>query len=426
MKILILDDEESMNIWLKAGLKRKGYSIFTYTEPEEALKKIKNEKIDLFISDIRMPMMDGIDFLKKAKKINPDIKGILMTAFGSIEGVIEGFREGATDFLIKPFSLDELYERIKRVESKPIESVESEGEKIIFASDEMKNVLDLVDNIARTDTTVIIYGETGTGKELIAKRIHRLSHRSKGKFLTINCAALPENLLESELFGYKKGAFTGAYKDKVGLLNVANGGTFFMDEISEMPMSLQAKLLRVLQEKEITPIGGHLPEKIDVRIIVATNKNLKMMVDKNLFREDLYYRLNVIPVNIQPLRERERDIQILVEYFTEKYSRKYNMTKPNIDERAIKKFKKYNWPGNVRELENVIERMIIMGVEAGTLPLIEEATKEGNIKGIKEQEIELIKQTLERTGGNKKKTAEILGIDYSTLYRKIKKYRIEI
>ena len=425
MKILILDDEESMNIWLKAGLKRKGYSIFTYTEPEEALKKIENEKIDLFISDVKMPMMDGIDFLKKVKKINPDIKGILMTAFGSIEGVIEGFREGATDFLIKPFSLDELYERIKRVESKPIESVESEGEKIIFASDEMKNVLDLVDNIARTDTTVIIYGETGTGKELIAKRIHRLSHRSKEKFLTINCAALPENLLESELFGYKKGAFTGAYKDKVGLLKVANGGTFFMDEISEMPMNLQAKLLRVLQEKEITPIGGHLPEKIDVRIIVATNKNLKMMVDKNLFREDLYYRLNVIPINIPPLRERERDIQILVEYFTEKYSKKYNMTKPNIDERAIKKFKKYNWPGNVREIENVIERMIIMGVEAGTLPLIEEP-KKGNIKGIKEQEIELIKQTLERTGGNKKKTAEILGIDYSTLYRKIKKYRIEI
>ncbi|MCK4543940.1 sigma-54-dependent Fis family transcriptional regulator, partial [candidate division WOR-3 bacterium] len=249
--------------------------------------------------------------------------------------------------------------------------------------------------------------------------------RSKGKFLTINCAALPENLLESELFGYKKGAFTGAYKDKVGLLKVANGGTFFMDEISEMPMNLQAKLLRVLQEKEITPIGGHLPEKIDVRIIVATNKNLKMMVDKNLFREDLYYRLNVIPINIPPLRERERDIQILVEYFTEKYSKKYNMTKPNIDERAIKKFKKYNWPGNVREIENVIERMIIMGVEAGTLPLIEEP-KKGNIKGIKEQEIELIKQTLERTGGNKKKTAEILGIDYSTLYRKIKKYRIEI
>mgnify|MGYP001102587905 CR=1 FL=1 len=426
MKILILDDEESMNIWLEAGLKRKGYSIFTYTEPEEALKKIKNEKIDLFISDVKMPMMDGIDFLQKAKKINPDIKGILMTAFGSIEGVIEGFREGAADFLIKPFSLDELYERIKRVESKPITSVESEGEEIIFASDEMKNVLDLVGNIARTDTTVIIYGETGTGKELIAKRIHRLSHRSKGKFLTVNCAALPENLLESELFGYKKGAFTGAYKDKVGLLKVANGGTFFMDEISEMPMSLQAKLLRVLQEKEITPIGGHLPEKIDVRIIVATNKNLKIMVDKNLFREDLYYRLNVIPINIPPLRERERDIQILVEYFTEKYSKKYNMTKPNIDERAIKKFKKYNWPGNIRELENIIERMIIMGVEAGTLPLIEEATKEGNIKGIKEQEIELIKQTLERTGRNKKKTAEILGIDYSTLYRKIKKYGIEI
>lgn len=426
MKILILDDEESMNIWLEAGLKRKGYSIFTYTEPEEALKKIKNEKIDLFISDVKMPMMDGIDFLQKAKKINPDIKGILMTAFGSIEGVIEGFREGAADFLIKPFSLDELYERIKRVESKPITSVESEGEEIIFASDEMKNVLDLVGNIARTDTTVIIYGETGTGKELIAKRIHRLSHRSKGKFLTVNCAALPENLLESELFGYKKGAFTGAYKDKVGLLKVANGGTFFMDEISEMPMSLQAKLLRVLQEKEITPIGGHLPEKIDVRIIVATNKNLKIMVDKNLFREDLYYRLNVIPINIPPLRERERDIQILVEYFTEKYSKKYNMTKPNIDERAIKKFKKYNWPGNIRELENIIERMIIMGVEAGTLPLIEEATKEGNIKGIKEQEIELIKQTLERTGRNKKKTAEILGIDYSTLYRKIKRYGIEI
>ena len=426
MKILILDDEESMNIWLEAGLKRKGYSIFTYTEPEEALKKIKNEKIDLFISDVKMPMMDGIDFLQKAKKINPDIKGILMTAFGSIEGVIEGFREGAADFLIKPFSLDELYERIKRAESKPIKSVKSEGEEIIFASDEMKNVLDLVGNIARTDTTVIIYGETGTGKELIAKRIHRLSHRSKGKFLTVNCAALPENLLESELFGYKKGAFTGAYKDKVGLLKVANGGTFFMDEISEMPMSLQAKLLRVLQEKEITPIGGHLPEKIDVRIIVATNKNLKIMVDKNLFREDLYYRLNVIPINIPPLRERERDIQILVEYFTEKYSKKYNMTKPNIDERAIKKFKKYNWPGNIRELENIIERMIIMGVEAGTLPLIEEATKEGNIKGIKEQEIELIKQTLERTGRNKKKTAEILGIDYSTLYRKIKRYGIEI
>ncbi|RKX71057.1 hypothetical protein DRP43_02825, partial [candidate division TA06 bacterium] len=385
-----------------------------------------NEKIDLFISDVKMPMMDGIDFLKKAKKINPDIKGILMTAFGSIEGVIEGFREGAADFLIKPFSLDELYERIKRVESKPITSVESEGEKIIFASDEMKNVLDLVGNIARTDTTVIIYGETGTGKELIAKRIHRLSHRSKGKFLTVNCAALPENLLESELFGYKKGAFTGAYKDKVGLLKVANGGTFFMDEISEMPMSLQAKLLRVLQEKEITPIGGHLPEKIDVRIIVATNKNLKIMVDKNLFREDLYYRLNVIPINIPPLRERERDIQILVEYFTEKYSKKYNMTKPNIDKRAIKKFKKYNWPGNIRELENIIERMIIMGVEAGTFPLIEEATKEGNIKGIKEQEIELIRHTLERTGGNKKKTAEILGIDYSTLYRKIKRYGIEI
>ena len=426
MKILILDDEESMNVWIGLGLKKKGYDVVTFTDPIEALEEVKKGEIGIFVSDVKMPKMDGIEFLKNCMQIDPSIKGILMTAYGSVDGVIEGFREGAVDFLIKPFSLEELFNRIKKLESvKPGKTNLKEENNFIFKSKVIADILKTVDNIAKIESTVIVYGETGTGKELIAKRIHNKSNRRNKKFISINCAALPENLLESELFGYKKGAFTGAYKDKTGLLEVASGGTFFLDEIGEMPLSLQAKLLRVIQEREIVPVGGHIPKKIDVRLIAATNKNLKKLIDKGEFREDLYYRLNVIPIRIPPLRERPDDIPELMKYFVKRYSSKFNINEPVIDDNILEKFTKYSWPGNVRELENIVERMVVMGVE-GTLSTFWKSGKEREIKGLKEQEIELIKETLKKTGGNKKETAKILGIDYSTLYRKIKKYGIDV
>ncbi|NIA23778.1 MAG: response regulator [Proteobacteria bacterium] len=425
MKILIIDDEESMNVWIGLGLRKKGYDVVTFTDPVEALEEVKKGEIGVFVSDIKMPKMDGIEFLKNCRKIDSSIKGILMTAYGSVDGVIEGFREGAVDFLIKPFSLEELYNRIKKLESTDIiKTAMREEDKIIYKSEAIKDILATVDNIAQIESTVIIYGETGTGKELIAKRIHKKSKRRTGKFVSINCAALPENLLESELFGYKKGAFTGAYKDKIGLLEVANGGTFFLDEIGEMPLSLQAKLLRVIQEREIVPIGGHNPMKIDVRLIAATNKDLKKLIEKGEFREDLYYRLNVIPIHVPPLRERPEDIPELMKYFVKKYASKFNILEPVMDEDIMEKFTQYSWPGNVRELENIVERMVVMGVE-GTLSMFGKSVGKKAIKGIKEQEIELIKETLKKTKGNKKATAKILGIDYSTLYRKIKRYGIE-
>ena len=426
MKVLILDDEESMNVWIGLGLKRKGYTVVTFIDPEEALEEVKKGDIAVFVSDIKMPKMDGIEFLKRARKISPDIKGILMTAYGSVEGVIEGFREGAVDFLIKPFSLEELYNRIRKLEYVNVTRENTnEEDEFIYKSNSIRQILETVDNIAQIESTVIIYGETGTGKELIAKRIHGKSKRRTGKFVSINCAALPENLLESELFGYKKGAFTGAYKDKTGLFEVANGGSFFLDEIGEMPLSLQAKILRVIQEMEIVPVGGYIPKKIDVRLIAATNKDLKKLIDDGKFREDLYYRLNVIPIHVPPLRERPEDIPELMHYFIKKFTSKFGIREPVIDDLTMEKFIKYNWPGNVRELENIVERMVVMGVE-GTLTMFAKGARQKTVRGIKEQEIELIKETLKKTKGNKKAAAEILGIDYSTLYRKIKRYDIEI
>jgi DNA-binding NtrC family response regulator len=303
-RILILDDEESLIKWLSYALEQKGYDVFATTEPKTALQALRETKYNLVISDIRMPDIDGFAFLKKVRKIYPDIPLIFITAYGSMESAVNALRDKASDYILKPFGIDELLLRIRANIVKPVEA----SCQTIGKSKQIRDVLDMVKRIANTETTVLILGESGTGKELIAREIHNISKRSGNRFVTISCAALPETLLESELFGYKKGAFTGAGADKKGLFCVADNGTCFLDEIGDAPTTIQMKLLRLLEEKEIVPLGSTKPIRVNVRLVSATNKNLMDEVRKGRFREDLYYRLNVIPIVLPPLRQRREDI----------------------------------------------------------------------------------------------------------------------
>jgi DNA-binding NtrC family response regulator len=445
-KILIVDDEKSMCQYLSIMLKKEGYQVKTANSGKKAVSEVSEGNYDVVITDIKMEGMDGIGVLTEVKKIDPTLPVIIMTAYASQKTAIAALNKGAFYYLIKRAKNEEIkmvirnaldMHRVKNENAflKKQLKKKDDFKEIIGKSDEIQQVFGLVDKVADTDSTILICGESGTGKELIAKAIHYRSGRCDQPFVSINCGALPESLLESELFGHVKGSFTGAIKDKDGLFKVACGGTFFLDEVGETSPAIQVKLLRVLQEREIIPVGGTTPIKVDVRLIAATNADLELAVKENRFRADLYYRLNVIPINIPPLRDRRDDIELLADHFLKGASEASGRLK-SITKDAMELLKCYDWPGNVRELENIIERAVILEegdeITPVTLPdkirnhshqrrqIIMEKTQ----MTLEELEKEYLISVLEATGWQKKKASSILGINASTLYRKIQRYKL--
>ena len=442
--ILVVDDKLDMRIALTHALSRSGYSVKSVSSGFEALEKFEADKFSLIITDIKMPGMSGIEVLGKVKKISPKIPVIMITAYGTINNAVEAMQEGASDYILKPFSTEILEAAVKKVctnsngkdQGNLLENYSKsnlEPRRIITNDSKFLNILELAKNVAPSNATVLIMGESGTGKELLASFIHQHSGRSEGPCVAINCAALPETLAESELFGYEKGAFTGAASRNMGKFELANHGTIILDEITEIAMSLQAKLLRVLQEREIDRVGGDKPVPVDVRIIAISNIDLNNAVKKGKFREDLFYRINVIPLTIPPLRERKGDIPLLANYFFKKYnlSNKKKMTK--IVEETISLLLRYDWKGNVRELENTIERAVLLGKGEVLLPKHLFLEELGSNRGrsvsiragvsVREMEKKLIFQTLEEVNNNRTHAAKLLGISIRTLRNKLREYR---
>lgn len=434
-------------IWaLKRVLIKEGFQVLSAENGEEALKVFRKEEPDLVILDLKMPKMNGIEVLRNIKETNPEIPVIMITAHGSTDVAVEAMKIGALDYISKPFDIEELRVIIRKaLEYKKLNDevnylkgvLKEKTTKIIYRSKVMDDLLKLVHQVAPTEATVLILAESGTGKELIADLIHECSNKSTGPLIKINCGALPENLLESELFGYEKGAFTGAVSRKKGKFELSQGGTIFLDEIGEISEAMQVKLLRVLQEKEFQRVGGEETIKGDFRVIAATNRNLKEMVDNQEFREDLYYRLNVIPIYIPPLRERKDDIPLLIDYFIEIYSSQMGKPKMRISEKALNKMNNYKWQGNIRELQNIIERCVILSlgnvITEEILP-IDITTTVYNVDkdfvlpedGIFLEDVEkgLIIQALERSEFNQTKAAKLLGITRHTLIYRLEKYNI--
>jgi two-component system response regulator PilR (NtrC family) len=438
--ILVVDDEFSVRESLEKVLSKAGYITLAADSGNEALAVLAKQKIDLVLSDLKMPDGDGVELLKSIKKSYPDIEVILLTGYGTVENAVEAMREGAYDFITKPPKKAIILSAVERaserqnlaLENKYLREQLSKGaplDEVVGRSPAFTKILEMVNRVAPLVSTVLITGESGTGKELIARAIHRQSPRANNKFIPVNCAAIPENLVESELFGYMKGAFTGATRDKAGLFKVAEGGTIFLDEIVSVPLNLQVKLLRAIEQKEIMPVGGTKAEILDVRIVAATNKNLAEEVEKGYFRTDLYYRLNVIDILIPPLRERVDDIPELVGHFLKVYNVQLNKKINHVDPAVLNVFKSYEWKGNVRELENVIERAMIM-CDGDTLRLehfaqfysqqnaVEEL--QSGLKGaVRKFERDTILKSLEMVGHDKSKAAGMLGMSLSSLYRKM-------
>lgn len=447
-KILVVDDEESMCKFMEIMLKKEGYQVSTNQHAPSALEQVTSENYDLVIADLMMPDMSGLELLSRAKSARPDIDFIVMTAFASVDSAIEALKNGASDYITKPFKVDEIKIAVRKsLEQKQITRENIQLKKALHTrfdfdsfignSTEVSKLKKLAERIAASDSTVLIEGESGTGKELIARAIHYRSPRAEMPFITINCAALPETLLESELFGHVRGSFTGAIKDKEGLLKAADGGTFFLDEVGTTSPAIQAKLLRVLEEKEVTPVGGTVPLKVDVRLLAATNADLEQEVKLGNFRADLYYRLHVIPIRIPPLRERKDDIKLLSSYFVRKYCRRMQIGEKGIPDDVMKRLLSYKWPGNVRELENALEHAVLLSkgdqILTGDLP--DRITEPEEIELVTVTKptsptLEAIEKAyifwvLSQTGWQKSKAASILGIDSSTLYRKIDKYKLK-
>ncbi len=439
-KILVVDDQQSILDVLSIMLKREGYDVVTALSGEEALEIVRTDSIDLAIADIKMMPMDGISVLEAAKRIDPDVVVILMTAYASIQTAIEAMKKGAFEYVMKPFKMDELRLLVERgLEQKTIiqenrslkQQIQQKYsfDQLIGTSRQMQDLFALIRKVAPTDSTILIYGESGTGKELVARAIHYNSRRRDKPFEPVNCAALPEALLESELFGHVKGAFTGAYTDKEGLFVAADRGTIFLDEISAMSPAMQSKLLRVLQEKEIKRVGDTKQRKIDVRVIAATNENLAERVKNGNFREDLFYRLSVIPAEVAPLREKKEDIPLLVKHFFNQQSKKGAGTK-KISPEVMNILMGYEWPGNIRELENVVERAATLCEGETILPqdlpprLVEYSAAHGVgdliLKNVlRDSERAHIQSIMAQTQGDKRKAAVLLGISVPSLYRKL-------
>ncbi|MDN5312192.1 MAG: two-component system, NtrC family, response regulator AtoC [Thermoanaerobacteraceae bacterium] len=441
-KILIIDDESTICSALKLSLEIAGYKVNIDFSAKEGLSRLRTFLPDVVVLDLRLPDMDGLAVLSEIKEFDESIIVIMITAFGETKTAVEAVKRGAVDYLVKPFDTNELEISIKRAlkerslkHENEILRQRSEKSEFITKDPSMLDILARLDSIARVDSSVLIIGETGTGKELIAGLIHKKSSRASEPFITLNCSAIPSNLFESELFGHEKNAFTGASARKKGLLELADKGTFFLDEIGELPPDLQAKLLRFLEDRSIRRVGGLVNIPLDVRIIAATNKNLKEEIEKNNFRSDLYYRLNVVQVKIPPLRERPDDIPLLLDYYRRVYNRHFNKNICGFSEKALKLLTNYSWPGNVRELKNIVERAFILarGLRITERELPQELTKGKYITPripdeierfipLEELEKQYIATALDATHWNISKAAELLGISRFALQRRIKKY----
>ncbi|MDH4222309.1 MAG: sigma-54 dependent transcriptional regulator [candidate division Zixibacteria bacterium] len=442
-RILVVDDEETQREMLDGFLKREGYSVSVADSGEEALKLSRDKYFELALIDLKMPGMNGIELLTELKKINPEIQTIVMTAYGTMETAIEALRKGAIHYLNKPIDLEELRITIKKaLENQSIlaenrylkEQLEEKYKelKIIGESKAIKEVLSTVTRVAKSDSTALIRGESGTGKELVARSIHALSDRSGQKFISLSCAAIPETLLESELFGYEKGAFTGATRRKIGRFELADSGTLFLDEIGDLSLETQVKLLRVIETQEFERLGGKETIKVNARILSATHQDLEKKIKERAFREDLYYRLNVITIFIPPLRERKEDILSLVDYFIQKYNQKCGKNIKGITQEAKDILLSHSWPGNIRELENVIERGVVLNrgeaIDKTDLAYLSFQKAEGlsSSLNLKDLEKSHILKVLDKTGGNLSQAAELLGIHRNTLRLKIKEYGIKV
>lgn len=446
-RILVVDDEDIIRESLSFVLKKEGYTVEEAENGKVAYDKILEESFDLVITDLEMPQMKGTQLIEEIQKLNIQTSVIIVTAFGSLDTAINALRNGATDYILKPVEFDELLIKVKRlfeVKNLLLENriLKKEIQRnydfsdIVGKSPSIRRVYDMIQTVAETDSSVLITGKSGTGKELVARSLHSKSKRQNKPFIAVNCGAIAENLIESELFGHKKGAFTGAISDKEGLIKAADGGTLFLDEISELPLPLQVKFLRALQEKEITPVGSTVSSSVNVRIIASTNRELKDEIKTGKFREDLYYRLNVIEIPLPSLKEREEDIPLLADHFLDKYRTEMNKNIKGIDGEAIRALVSYEWKGEVRELENVIERAVIFCKnEFITLKDLPEAfsstsssvdfSKLGSLEeAIKRFEKEYILKALESNKNDKEKTSELLHVGLSTLYRKLKELDI--
>ena len=414
--VLVVDDDYHMRIALEASLTKAGYAVALAEDGVKAVDVIGKGPFDLVITDVKMPRLGGIDLLRHIRKESPFLPVILVTGYGTVQDAVAVIKEGAFDYIQKPFNTEMLYAVVKR-------ALGVNGDKIIHSSRPMKDVLLRAERVAQSDMTVLVLGESGVGKELVARYVHEKGDRNQQPFVAVNCAALPENLLESELFGYEKGAFTGAATRKPGKFELADRGTILLDEVTEMDLRLQAKLLRVLQEREVELIGSRYPKKIDVKVIATTNRNIGRLVEDGRFREDLYYRLNVFPIVIPPLRERREDIPVLTAYLLKKYSKGMDVT---IDGEAMKVLQEKTWKGNVRELENTVARACILSnysvIKVTHLADMEQA-REGDMGSMKEMELKMIMNTLKSVGGNRTKAAGILGITVRTLRNKLNDYR---
>lgn len=452
--ILIVEDRESLAEMLFQALTGAGYQVVLAKDGREGIAKVREGKIDLVITDLKLPHKSGLDVLHAVKEQNSFIPVIVMTAYGSIETAVKAVKEGAYDFVAKPFDPDHLLLQIEKALEKQRlvteniilkESLTNQLRfpKIIGKAPVMVNVVDQMRKVAQGRTTVLLYGESGTGKELFARALHMLSPRQEKTFVAINCAAIPHDLLESELFGHERGAFTGAVGKKIGKFELADKGTIFLDEIGEMDLSLQAKLLRVLEEDEMMRVGGTTKVKIDVRVVAATNRDLLQLIQQKTFREDLYYRLNVFPIVIPPLRERKEDIPALVDHFISYYSKEMKKEIKTISREAMDLLVSHSWTGNVRELQNCIERAIILTDGDELLPghlglrmkpqgdlSLRDIPIEGTLQEVSDSATRLVEsrmiiKVLKETGGNKTRAAEILQVSYKTLLTKIKDYGIE-
>ncbi|MBI5042507.1 MAG: sigma-54-dependent Fis family transcriptional regulator [Nitrospirae bacterium] len=452
-KILVVDDERSMRDFLSIMLKKAGYDVTTAVDGEEAVKVLHKDIFDLVITDLKMPKVDGLQVLKTVKELSPDTVVIVITAFASTETALEAMKEGAYDYITKPFQIDEMKIKIQKALEKRRLSAENVllkkelkdravFDNIVGKSEKIEKVFELVRKVSDSMSNILIYGESGTGKELIARAIHFNSRKKDKPFVTINCGALPEGLLESELFGHMKGSFTGAVFNKEGLFEVANGGTIFLDEIGETSPAIQVKLLRVLQDKEFKRVGGTKEIKVDVRIIAATNRDISKAAAEGKFREDLYYRLNVIPITLPPLRERANDIPLLADYFLNKFNKALNKNVKGFSPKAMELLRSYEWRGNVRELENVIERAVALSnseiITPECLPDIirnidrissavpvtippEGLDLEGFIGDI---EKDLLLNALERTNWVKKDAAKLLHLNFRSFRYRLDKYNL--
>lgn len=446
LSLLVVDDEYNLRNLLERFLKKSGYIVFTAENGSMAMEMIERYHVDIVISDIRMPDMNGLELLKSIKQIDDSIQFIMITAYATVETAVEAMKSGAADYIMKPFDLNEIMESIQHIGLSIDQAPDLEPqisytphEFLQSKSPSMQKVTELVRKVADSNASVLLFGETGTGKELAAKAIHELGSRKYMPLIKVNCAALPETLLESELFGYEKGAFTGAAIQKPGRFELADGGTLFLDEIGEMPAVVQVKLLRVLQEREFERLGGTKSIHVDVRIIAATNRDLERMVQEGHFREDLYYRLNVIPIRIPPLRERKEDIANLLNHFLAKSSGISGKPKKMFTQAAIEKLLQWNWPGNIREIENIVERCIVVSgsewIDTTDLPeylrlqhnsVINFSCNEtGTLDdAVDYAEKEIIMKALSDSDGNRTKASAMLGISRRSLHRKLQKYEI--